>query len=182
LLRAYSVARVSDERSFREELSILKKSWPGTEESSKAGELIAYLDQKMPELRVEEDKEVAAQLYVADKISPFNFSLIIMDRTFNINQATFDVISYNIDNYTNKNYRTEGTLIDDKYIMISISGFTGYEEAWNYFRDFRTDQIVRNPSNASMITFLINNPNLEILRKDKNPERYFLFFNENYLK
>ena len=50
--------------------------------------------------------------------------LIITDPAFNLNQASFDVISYNIDNYTNKNFKTEGSLVDNKYIMITVSGFS----------------------------------------------------------
>ena len=108
LLHAYSVARISDERSFKEELNNLIKTWPETAESKKAEEIITYLNQKTPELKVEEDKEIAAELYIADTTATHVFALIITDPAFNINQATFDVISYNIDNYTNKNYRTEG--------------------------------------------------------------------------
>ncbi len=52
-----------------------------------------------------------------------------MDPSFNINQASFDVISYNIDNYTNKNYRTDGQLVDNKYVMITVSGFTDNTQA-----------------------------------------------------
>ena len=66
LLHAYSVARISDERTFKEELNKLIKTWPETAESKKAAEIIAYLNQKMPELKVEEDKEIAAELYIAD--------------------------------------------------------------------------------------------------------------------
>ena len=129
LLRAYSVARISDERSFKEELNKLIKAWPETVESKKAAEIIAFLNQKIPELKVEEDKEIAAELYVADTTKIHVFALIITDPAFNINLATFDVISYNIDNYTNNNYRTEGTLVDNKYINDNCFGlfrlFTG---------------------------------------------------------
>jgi hypothetical protein len=99
-----------------------------------------------------------------------------------MNQATFDVISYNIDNYTDKNYRTESSLIDDKYIMITVSGFTDTPAALEYYRSFNSDRIVRNTSGSLMTTFVIGVKNLETLGKDKNPERYRLFFNENYLK
>lgn len=181
LLKAYSIARIRDEKEFKEELNKLIKTWPTSEESKKAAELIAYLNQKIPELKVEEDKEIAAELYVADTTSTHVFALIITDPTFNINQATFDVISYNIDNYTNKNYRTEGTLIDNKYIMITVSGFAGYRQAMGYFDAFLSGRPVRNPSGSKMITFLINNSNLKTLNIDKNPERYSLFFIEKYL-
>ena len=182
LLRAYSVARISDERSFKEELNNLIRTWPETAESKKAEELIEFLNQKIPELKIEEDKEIAAELYIADTTVNHVFALIITDPAFNVNQATFDVISYNIDNYTNNNYRTEGLLVDNKYIIITVSGFSEYVQAFNYYNAFSTEKFVRNLSGTKMMTFIISNDNLKVLNNDKNPGRYLLFFMENYIK
>jgi tetratricopeptide (TPR) repeat protein len=182
LLRAYCIARISDERTFKEELDKLIKLWPGTPETKKASEIIAYLNQKIPELKVEEDKQIASELYVDDSSSQHVFAIVIMNASFNLNQAIFDVISYNIDNYTNKNYRTEGALVDDKYIMITVSGFADTATTMEYYRSFQTGQIVRNPSGLPIMTFIIGKKNLETLGKDKNPERYRLFFTDKYLK
>jgi tetratricopeptide (TPR) repeat protein len=181
LLRAYAVARTNDERAFKEELSSLVKTWPESEESKKAGELIAYLNQKIPELKVEEEKEKAKELFVADTVSTHIFIVIIANPKFNINQAAFDIISYNIDNYTNNNYRTQGELIDNNYIMITVSGFAKYVQAMDYYKLFATEKVVRNPSSSRIYSFIISNTNLKTLNIDKNPERYLLFFKENYL-
>jgi outer membrane protein assembly factor BamD (BamD/ComL family) len=182
LLRAYCIAKISDERNFKDELSKLIKSFPNSEESKKAGELIAYLNDKIPELKVEEEKELAQELYVADTIVTHVFALIIADPVFNINQANFDVISYNIDNYTNNNYRTQGELVENKYIMIIVSGFSKYFKAMEYYKNFNLQKLVRNTPGSKMYTFIISNDNMKTLNKDKNPERYLLFFKENYLK
>ena len=92
------------------------------------------------------------------------------------------MISYNIDNYTNQNYRTEGSLVDNKYIMIKVSGFPRNSDAWNYYREFDAGKLLRNSSGIRMMSFLINENNLKALEKDRNPERYHLFFRENYLQ
>jgi len=181
LLRAYSVARTSDERSFKEELNRLIKAWPATEEGKKAAEISAYLNKKLPELKIEEDKVIAAELYIADTTALYSFNVILMDPSFNINQASFDVISYNIDNYTNKNYRTDGILVDNKYIKITVSGFANNSQAWDYYNSFKAEKAIRNTSGAQIMTFLINSNNTKNLDGDKNPERYYLFFKENYL-
>jgi tetratricopeptide (TPR) repeat protein len=180
LLRAYCIARTSDERKFKEELASLIKLWPRTPESQKAADIISYLNLRVPELKVEEEKQIASEIYAADSLSQHVFALIILNSSFNLNQAVFDVISYNIDNYANKNYRTEGTLVDDKYIMITVSGFTDIPAAKEYYKTFRIEKIVRNSSKAPVMTFIIGKANLESLNKDKNPERYRLFFNEKY--
>jgi tetratricopeptide (TPR) repeat protein len=181
LLRAYSVARISDERAFKENLSSIVKSWPGSDESKKASEIIAYLNQKLPELLMEEEKVIAQELFAADTVSAHFFVLIIENPGFNINQAVFDVISYNIDNYTNNNYRTLGELIDNKYIMVTVSGFTKYAQSMSFYKSFNTGKIVRNPSSSKIYSFIISNNNLKTFNNDKNPERYLLFFRENYL-
>jgi hypothetical protein len=182
LLRAYSVGRITDERKFKEELNNLIKLWPETSESKKAAEIIEYLNQKIPELKVEEDKKIATEIYAVDTTANHAFALIITDPAFNINQASFDVISYNIDNFTNKNFRTEGTLVDNKFILITVSGFSDFKQAMDYYRAFKTEQLVRNPTNATMMIFIISNNNLNVLKNDKNPGRYQIFFNERYLK
>jgi tetratricopeptide (TPR) repeat protein len=182
LLRAYCVARISDERAFKEELNKLKEAWPGTEEESKADEIIAFLNKSMPELKIEEDRQVAAVLYAVDKNAPHIFALVISDPAFNINLATFDVISYNIDNFTNKNYKTEGSLIENKFILITVSGFADLNEALAYYSSFNSGKYVRNASGAKMINFVISNDNLNVLRTDRNPDRYLQFFQQNYLK
>jgi tetratricopeptide (TPR) repeat protein len=182
LLHAYCVARLTDERTFREDLKILTDIWPGTPESAKALELISSIDTKVPELKVEEEKVVAAQLFTADTTGSRIFALVIPDPTYNINQATFDVISYNIDYYTNKNYKTEGSLVDNKFIIIKVSGFTNFSQAVDYYTKFQSAKPVRNPKGLNMPAFVISPENMDILQSDKNPERYEIFFRENLLK
>ncbi len=85
---------------------------------------------------MEEEKEIAKELFVADTVSAHFFVIIIENPQFNMNQATFDVISYNIDNYTNNNYRTQGELVDNKYIMITVSGFAKFVQSMDYYKSF----------------------------------------------
>lgn len=181
LLKAYATARLSDEKGLKRELDILVKTWPGTPESKKAEELLIYLKQEVPILKIEEDKEVARELYVLDTISVQTFVLIISDPAFNLNQATFDVISHNIDNFTNENYRTEGSLIGNNYLMITVSGFKNNNEAWKYFSSFDAASIIRNIASVRCLTFLINNINLKVLGEDRNPDRYYIFFRDKYV-
>jgi tetratricopeptide (TPR) repeat protein len=181
LLRSFAFAHTSDERTFKEELGKIVKLWPDTPESNRAQEIIAYLNKEIPQLQVEEDKQIAKEIYSDEKESPHSFILVIKNPQFNINQATFDVISYNIDNYTNNNYRTQASLVDDKYIMLTVSGFQKLQDAMDYYNSFKTEIIVRNPSRSQMITFIIGKSNLEALIKDKNPDRYMIFFTEKYL-
>ena len=182
LLKAYCIAKISDERAFKEALTLVIESWPKTIESNKAEEIISFLNQAMPELKVEEDRIIASEIYVADTSAIHSFIILITDPGFNINLATFDVISYNIDNYTNNNYKTEGQLIDNKYVMITVSGFPDYKTAFDYYNSFNAEKIVRNPKGSKIDISIISDENLKVLNNDKNPGRYKMFFIDNYLK
>jgi tetratricopeptide (TPR) repeat protein len=181
LLMSYCIAKTSDERAFKESLTLLIKAYPSTPESARASEIVAWLNNKIPELKVEEDKQVAREIYTEEKESPHTFVIIIRNPLFNLNQANFDVISYNIDNYTNKNLRTQGSLVDNKFIMLTVTGFSKTDEAMDYYRAFRSDEIIRNPNGSNITTFIIGKTNLEAFMKDKKPERYIIFFTEKYL-
>lgn len=182
LLHAYAVAGSSDEKAYRDGLRILIDTYPSTPESNKARELLAHVNQQVPELFIAEEKVAAAELYVADTTETRTFVLIIPDPAFNVNQATFDVISYNIDYYTNRNYKTEGALTDNRFIMISVSGFQNFSQAMEYRGKFESARPVRNPAGVKMFTFIIGGENLSKFRQDRNPERYDIFFRENFLK
>ncbi len=181
LLRSYCIAKTSDERTFKELLNALIKEYPSAAESAKAADIIAFLNNKIPELKVEEDKQIASEIYTDEMDSQHTFVIIIKNPSFNLNQATFDLISYNIDNYTNKNLKTQGSLVDDKFIMLTVSGFQKTDEAMDYYRAFRTDGVIRNPSGSKIESFIIGKKNLAAFLKDKNTDRYILFFREKYL-
>ena len=181
LLRAYCYARIADERTYKEELNKLVTAFPGTEESVRAREIVAYLNEEIPELFIEEEKEIASEIYFKDLTKNHMFVVIIENPAFNINVSNFDVISYNIDNYTNSNFRTQGELVDNKYVMITVSGFSDYQQAFDYYSAFNVAQVIRNPSSNKIYSFLIDSNNLVTLGADKNPERYLLFFRDNYL-
>jgi hypothetical protein len=180
LLYSIVLGSMNDEKGYRENLVLLVKDFPGTEEAKKASELISVIDKEMPELKVEEDRIVAAELYIYEPEAPHLFVLLLEDPEFNINQATFDVINYNIDNYTNKNFRASGELVENKFIIITVGQFTTSTEALTYFNAFKPLTTIRNSKAATTKTFIITSKNLQTLLTDKDPARYLVFFREKY--
>ncbi|MBE0674832.1 MAG: tetratricopeptide repeat protein [Bacteroidales bacterium] len=181
LLKALTLAGIGEERLYRENLSALIKDFPGTKESERAAGLMAALDQEIPELRVEEDIQIASEIYVIEPEEQHVFVLLIENPAFNINQATFDIINYNIDNHATSNFRAVGELIDNKFILLTVSRFATAAAAMEYYRTFDALTIIRNSSPATTKTFIISVRNLETLKNDKDPARYMLFFRQNYL-
>jgi len=182
LLKAYAMAPSVSEKILREELRAIRDRYPGTDEAGRASELIAYLDSEIPELKTEEEREIAVQLYDTLNSPPFRFIMILKDESLDMNRFTFDVINYNIDNYTNQNYNTRGELVANEYIMIAIGPFGNINSAMEYFNNFKPQEILGTTGKDEVLTFVISSSNYESFLSDRNPDRYYLFFRENYLR
>ena len=98
-----------------------------------------------------------------------------------MNRLTFDVINFNIDNYTNDNYSSQGELVDDNYIRIIVRTLPDIQTAISYYRSFKPDEILNNTGDIEILKFIISPGNFDTFTEDKDPDRYFLFFMENYL-
>lgn len=182
LLKAYALAPSLNEKSLKDELMEITTMFPESEEAGRASEIIAYLNKKVPELKEEEEIQIAVQLYDTLDSPPYRFLLITKEISLDLNRLTFDVINYNIDNYTNENYNTRGELIVDKYLSITVGTFDDISTAMNYYNNFNPSEILRATGEGEILTFIISSSNYESFIADKDANRYYLFFRENYLK
>ncbi len=182
LLKAYAMAPFTDEKSLKEKFVSIRDKYPGTAEAKRAVEMIAYLNEKVPDLKKEEEIEMATRLYDTVDSSPYRFIMILKDKDQDMNRLTFDVINYNIDNFTNENYNTRGELVNDSYIKITVTAFDDREKAMDYYRKFKPEDILRSKTEKEIITFIISSRNYDSLIKDGDNDRYYLFFRENYFE
>ena len=181
LLKAYCMARSVDERTLKEELQALAKKFPGTIEATRASELVAHINRELPELKVEEEKEIAEEIYSTELSGPHYFVVILKSNELDVNRLTFDVINFNIDTYTNKNYSTRGELVNDKYIMITVRTLEDEFEAADYYNSFDYTGILKDTGTTEILIFTITEANMEVFLKDKDPDRYNFFFEKHYL-
>lgn len=182
LLKLFALAPLVSEKTLKEELLKITTGFPESEEATRASEIIAYLNKKVPELKEEEDIQIAEQLYDTLDTAPYRFILILKDPGLDMNRLAFDVINYNIDNYTNENYNTRGELVDNEYIRITVGTFQDINTAMEYYNNFNTFELFRNIGDSEILSFIISSSNYEGLNADKDADKYYLFFRENYLK
>jgi hypothetical protein len=98
----------------------------------------------------------------------------------NLNQMVFDVINFNLDNFTDKNYRTEGKTVDTDYILITVGTFKDAAEAAAWLRAFNPSAYIREAGSADLSLFIISRDNLEKFNNDKNINRYRIFYETAY--
>ncbi len=65
--------------------------------------------------------------------------------------------------------------------MITVSTLSDEYVAADYYNQFDYTKILKNIDDTEVLTFTISDTNLEVLRKDMDPDRYYLFFQAYYL-
>ncbi|MCA1757195.1 MAG: hypothetical protein LC649_07045 [Bacteroidales bacterium] len=181
LLRTFAMATMVDERELKAMLAAIVQEFPESPEAERASALITHLNTEIPELKIEEEQQKARELFSTDITGPHYFVAVIMNNNEDINRLTFDVINFNIDNYTSENYSANGELRNNRFVMITVGTFPGRDEATAYRESFDPAMIFGDHTSARVITFIITPDNINILKNENDPEKYNLFFLENYM-
>lgn len=180
LLDAMATGATAGEIAYKEKLDSLTAKYPETPEGKRAAEITAFLKREIPALQVAEDTRLAEELYETDTIQPHFVIVVAENIQANMNQMVFDVINYNLDNFTDKNYRTEGKAVDNEYILITVGTFENAAEAGRWLGAFDPAANIRGSENAAISLFAISRDNLEKLTTDKNISRYRIFYETAY--
>src|SRR5512133_2936750 len=123
LLQAMAAGASRGELAYKAGLDSLVAKYPATDEGKRAAEIIGVLRQEIPEIRIADDIKIAETLYLADTLQPHYVLLVAANVSANLNQMVFDVINFNLDNFSDRNYRTEGTAAENRFLMITVGTF-----------------------------------------------------------
>jgi tetratricopeptide (TPR) repeat protein len=180
LLDAMATGATGGEIAYKEKLDSLTAKYPATPEGKRAAEITAFLKREIPALQIAEDTRIAEELYTVDSLQP-HFVLVVAENVqANMNQMVFDVINYNLDSFTDKNYRTEGKAVDTDYILITVGTFENAAEARKWLSAFDPLTNIRGAETADISLYIISRDNLEKLTNDKNISRYRIFYETAY--
>lgn len=182
LLRAMAIGNITDEATFKKALVELNKTYPQSEEKNRADELIAYLNQTYTVLKQEEEKQIAKEIFFINEDQEHLFVLALESTDTDINQIIFDIINFNLDNFMNTTFKTEGELLDDGLQIISVRSFENKATASEYFRLINSNtDVFKIIEGMEYSLFIISLDNFEIFKQNKSASIYLKFFEENYL-
>jgi len=182
LLRAMAIGNITDEATFKNALVELNKTYPQSEEKNRADELIAYLNETYTDLKQEEEKQIAKEIFFINEDQEHLFVLALESTDTDINQIIFDIINFNLDNFMNTNFKTEGELMDDGLQVINVRSFENKATASEYFRLINSNKdVFKSIEGMEYSLFIISLDNFETFKQNKSASTYLKFFEENYI-
>lgn len=181
LLKAYALAKVSSIRDFKEALNDVVENSPDGQEKDRAKELIAFYNEEIPELKEEEEIKISVEIYKVTENEEHIVVFAIEDTSVDANQLMFNIINYNLDNYSQAEFSTNLQDVDDMVSMISIRGVGKKNETTEYLIKILEDKSITDVTTGKKIsTFVISESNLGVFLENKSVSVYLKFYGKNY--
>jgi hypothetical protein len=180
-IRALAYGSMGDTLQYRNELKRVIKEYPKREEAESAKNMIFYLDNRHPEMKKAEEQKQAEEIFKYQPDQP-HVVLIVLPKGANMNQLVFNLINYNLDNFSKINLSVAAELLGKDYSLVKIKPFTNAEQALNYLKtigDFKDLFKDVNPGNHK--DFIISEANLPKMVSMNSPDNYLLYYLKFYL-
>ncbi len=176
MLRALAIGKTSDKLTFRTELNQIINQYPKDEVSTRAKEIIAYLNTYQPETKQQEDIKIAEVTYALEERTIYYVALVV-DKQEDVNQVVFDMINFNLDNYSNDKLELNNDNLGKNYKIVTIRTFADKDKAMAYFKAISAKpEVFRNVKGSTRNVFIISPANYQIMQKQETPDSYLQFF------
>jgi TolA-binding protein len=181
-LKALSIGQTSDIMTFTSALDSVAKSYPSHDAGKRANEMLVFIKEYNPEIKLETEKKEAEEIYTYDPSGAYLFGMII-NRVIDINQLKFEIINFNLDMFPNLTFDITSENLSENSRLILVKPFKDMQKAWEYNDQIASgDKIMALIEGTGYSRFVISSANSLILLQDKNANKYLLFFDKYYTR
>ena len=183
LLKAMAIGSSQDVRAYKDALNEVIADHPESREKNRAEEIIAFLNTSIPALKEEEEEIQAREIYTYNDSASHIFMLVVNRLKVDVNQLIFNIINFNLDNYSQTDFNTQGEMLDDSLHVITVREFTSSSGASEYTRQLIvTENIQDELTDTRYYYFIISDENFGTFMNDKSVTKYDKFFKNQYLR
>ena len=184
LLKAVCIGEMSgmfggDQAAYKNALEETVKLYKETEEGITAQRYLDYLN---GDIKKEEPKE-RPDLYTFRKGMGHYVAVVVPFEGGKVNQIQSKISNFNSTFFKSSGLSVKTRVLGKEHQLIYVRDFPNEDEAMNYYNAFKVNEnILGDVNSLNYPTFAISKSNYSALTKDRKPEVYVEFFEENYLK
>ena len=182
-IKALSMGAMIGKEEMKTELDSLIAHYPATEEGIKAQEIIDFMYVAFPVFKEADEAKVAEVIYSDYDPDQEHYVLIALQSGENVNQVSFDLLNYNLDNFNEYDLQIERMDLNDGYLMIVVQLFTNADGAGRYLEVIKENSfsILAGIPETSYRMMIISQDNFTVLSGEKVHNPYYLFYLNHYI-
>jgi len=179
-LKVLSIGQTSDIMTFTNALDSVTVLYPSHDVGQQAKEILAFIKNYSPEVKLETEKKEAEEIYKYDPSGAHFFGMII-NRSIDINQLKFEIINFNLDLFPNLTFDVVSENLNDNYRLVLVKTFRDMQKAWEYYDTITTGvRIMELVEGTGYSRFVISLANSQTLLQDKTASKFLLFYDKYY--
>ncbi len=179
-LKVLSIGHTSDVMLFTEALDSVTVLFPSNDVARQANEILAFIKNYNPEVKLETEKKEAEEIYKYDASGTYLFGMIV-NRSIDINQLKFEIINFNLDLFPKLTFDVVSENLGDNSRLVLVKSFKDIQRAWDYYDTIATgERIMALVKGTGYFRFVISPLNSQTLLQDKTANKYLLFFDKYY--
>jgi len=190
MLRALSIGSLERMLGTRDEyiaaLKEVKDKYPGTEESTKAAEMLKELmGEPTPDPKQDKpDKPKADEdIYTFNRDNEHYFAIVFDREKGNLNDIKAKTADFNAVSFTSAGLKVSSNLLNKDLNVVLVKSFFKFDEGMSYYNAFlENTETLADMQSPDLKKVLISKENYIQLFKTKELEAYIRFFEKNYLK
>ncbi|MBN1117137.1 MAG: tetratricopeptide repeat protein [Bacteroidales bacterium] len=168
-----------DTTQFIDDLQKLIAKYPQSDIIQNVNTLVSYLQNASPEAAREQKAMEAKELF-SDNKEEEHYVVIAIQRNVSSNQLMFNIINFNIDNYSEQDLKVIKADVGN-HSLLAVNPFADAKQAMVYYNNISTyTELWRDVNTQDAEIFVISTSNFEILKKSKSIENYLIYSEEHY--
>jgi len=169
-LKAISYGELKNKSKLKENLDTVVIKFPNSDIAEDAKNILAVINSKKLDMNI----------YFNELDSVHYYLLIIAKGKSDINRIKFNIINFNIDNYTESNLLIDTNASIANREIIIIKNFKNSYSANSYLKKIKSKKVNGELAIIPHKQFIISRNNYKIFLKDKNINKYLKFYNKTY--
>jgi len=102
---------------------------------------------------------------------------LVVEKQEEMGQIMFDVINFNLDNFSNDKLELNNEVLGENYKILTIRTFTDKAKATAYIKAINAKpEVFKNVKGKLRELFIVSPANYQILMKQKSADSYLQFF------
>lgn len=180
-LEILAEGRAIEKDKFRENLNEYMVKYPETEQAVMAKDIIGYMDEEHPEIKEEVDAAIAEEIFTFSPDTIHYFGMAINTKEGDVNQLIFNLINFNLDNYSESSLNVNAEMLNGNAQVIVVKEFEDKNTANEYFRQtMKYKDLSKDIGTDEYNSFLITPGNLKVLMEEDALNQYIKFFEQHY--
>lgn len=185
-LRALALGKVEVTDSLQIALEKLVVDYPESDVLPLAQNILNYLKGPSDTTNIEDTEPeniIDISMYEFKKGSKQIFAMVVEDKNVNINALKVRISDFNTKFYSLENLNITNILLNATTHFIMVGNFDEIDRAMTYYNSLIANEYVFAGIEREMYEgFIISQENYPIFYKDKDVEKYLVFFNKNYVE